>query len=132
MNRPLLFRGLVILAVLAWSVWSVYPPKEKINLGLDLQGGIHLVLGVKTQDAVRAETDKDLELLQREAADASVRPVRISDTSFELSGLASGVDSKVLKAANEYLVSGWEWRENAGKYVLVVEGSIPTKDRRST
>jgi preprotein translocase subunit SecD len=32
-------------------------PKDKINLGLDLQGGIHLVMEVETQKAVEGQLD---------------------------------------------------------------------------
>ncbi|HSM14370.1 MAG TPA: protein translocase subunit SecD, partial [Thermoanaerobaculia bacterium] len=59
MNKRLLWRGVLIAALAALAAWSAWPPGEKINLGLDLQGGIHLVLQVQTQDAVRAEADKD-------------------------------------------------------------------------
>jgi preprotein translocase subunit SecD len=48
-------RLLIIAAVVALSVWAVSPPAEKINLGLDLKGGVQLVLGVRTDDAVRAQ-----------------------------------------------------------------------------
>ena len=34
--------------------------QKKIMLGLDLQGGMHLVLQVHTEDALRAETDGDM------------------------------------------------------------------------
>ena len=60
MNRNLLWRGLLILAVAAICVVLAYPPKDKINLGLDLQGGMHLVLQVHTEDALRADTDADM------------------------------------------------------------------------
>lgn len=35
--------------------WCAYPPKEKVVLGLDLKGGIHLVLEVDTESAMKAE-----------------------------------------------------------------------------
>ncbi len=60
MNRTLLWRGLLILAVAVVCVALAYPPKKKINLGLDLRGGMHLVLQVHTEDALRAETDTDM------------------------------------------------------------------------
>ena len=41
--------------------------KKGIKLGLDLQGGIHLVLQVNTADAVKAERDDAVELLQAQA-----------------------------------------------------------------
>ena len=60
MKRNLLWRGLLILAVAVVCFFLAYPPQEKINLGLDLQGGMHLVLQVHTEDALRAETDSDM------------------------------------------------------------------------
>jgi preprotein translocase subunit SecD len=58
----LLARCVLVTLVMAASAWYLYPPRQTINLGLDLQGGIHLVLGV--------EADKALEnLTERTAAD---------------------------------------------------------------
>src|SRR5262245_61983534 len=52
MPRYLWLRIAVVVAVIAASVWYLYPPKKTINLGLDLQGGIHLVLGVDVDKAL--------------------------------------------------------------------------------
>jgi preprotein translocase subunit SecD len=41
-----------VAAVIAGSVWYLYPLRKAINLGLDLQGGIHLVLGVDLDKAI--------------------------------------------------------------------------------
>ena len=58
MRRRLWVRiGLVVVVVLG-SIWYLYPPKKTINLGLDLQGGIHLVLGVETDKALASQTDR--------------------------------------------------------------------------
>jgi len=46
----------VILAVVVLSVWATYPPRDRIKLGLDLHGGVHLVLRVKADAATRDET----------------------------------------------------------------------------
>ena len=35
---------ILILVVLFASLWAVYPPSEKIKLGLDLKGGVHILL----------------------------------------------------------------------------------------
>src|SRR3974390_642458 len=40
--------------------------KERIRLGLDLRGGIHLVLQVVTDDAVNIETDQAVERIKDE------------------------------------------------------------------
>ncbi|HJV66193.1 MAG TPA: protein translocase subunit SecD [Geomonas sp.] len=39
------------------SWWSGFLPKDKIHLGLDLQGGTHLVMQVETQKAVEGSLD---------------------------------------------------------------------------
>ena len=59
MPKNLKWKLLVIAAVLAASLWWFIAPAEKgqplfsrINLGLDLKGGIHLVLQVVTEDAL--------------------------------------------------------------------------------
>ena len=55
MKRNLTYRAVVILVVLVASFFLFYPPSRKINLGLDLKGGIHLVLQVLTDDAFEVE-----------------------------------------------------------------------------
>ena len=64
MHKSLRWKVIVILAVIALAVWSFYPPGEKVNLGLDLRGGVHLVLRVQTDDALQLETDTTVEQLR--------------------------------------------------------------------
>jgi preprotein translocase subunit SecD len=61
MPRNLRTRAAIVLIVLIASAWALYPPKKSINLGLDLQGGIHLVLGVETDKHVASQTDRAAE-----------------------------------------------------------------------
>src|SRR5262245_40927048 len=58
MRRHLWLRIGIVVAVIALSVWYLYPPRKTINLGLDLQGGIHLVLGVEVEKALEAQVDR--------------------------------------------------------------------------
>ena len=57
MNRSLSWKIGFIVVVIGFSIWMLYPLKEKINLGLDLKGGMHLILQVKTDDAIAVQTD---------------------------------------------------------------------------
>src|ERR1051326_3594948 len=61
MRRDLWLRIGLVVVVFAVSLWYLYPPKKSINLGLDLQGGIHLVLGVDTSKAVQNQTERAAE-----------------------------------------------------------------------
>ena len=68
MNKRIRTRLIIILAVTALSVglFAGFPPsvaniRQKVNLGLDLKGGTHLVLQVVTEDAIRLNTDGAIE-----------------------------------------------------------------------
>jgi preprotein translocase subunit SecD len=58
MPRHLWLRCGIVVVVLAVSLWYLYPPRQSINLGLDLQGGIHLVLGVEVDKYVATQTER--------------------------------------------------------------------------
>ena len=50
MYKNLRWKFLIIAIVAGLSIWSFVPPSTKVRLGLDLKGGIHLVLQVHTDD----------------------------------------------------------------------------------
>ena len=52
-------RVLVIIGVIAWCLWIVYPLRDSLTLGLDLNGGVQLVLRVKTEDPSIAPERRD-------------------------------------------------------------------------
>jgi preprotein translocase subunit SecD len=58
MSRKLLLRVLFVLVLIALSLWSLYPPGERLTLGTDLQGGVQLVLRVRTDEADPARRDE--------------------------------------------------------------------------
>jgi preprotein translocase subunit SecD len=70
MRKDLRWKVILVLAVIVTAVFFSYPPSEKIHLGLDLKGGMHLVLEVITDDALSIETDQEIlrleDLLKRE------------------------------------------------------------------
>ena len=66
MKKGLQWKLILTLAVTALSIYLFFPPKDKIKLGLDLKGGIHLVLQVMTEDAVTIETDQEISRLQEQ------------------------------------------------------------------
>jgi preprotein translocase subunit SecD len=123
MNRNLLWRGILILAVAIGAVALAYPLKKKINLGLDLQGGMHLVLQVHTEDALRAEADSDMSRLLNQAKDANMTGLqgrRISDTSFEITGVGPDSRDAVTTLADKYL-SGWNTQSAEGRVVFTMK-----------
>jgi preprotein translocase subunit SecD len=78
MPRNLWPRSIVVLVVFLGSVWYLYPPKTTINLGLDLQGGIHLVLGVEADKHVASQTDRAAEDLKAQLERKGIAIKRIA------------------------------------------------------
>src|SRR5205814_7721442 len=85
MTKNLLYKSLLIAAVLIVFLFGIFAlPKgvsgealkqsllERINLGLDLKGGTHLVLQVQVNDAVNAESDHAIERLKEQLKTANV------------------------------------------------------------
>lgn len=77
MKKNIQWRLFIVLAVLALSIFLAYPP-SKIPLGLDLSGGMHLVLQVVTDDAINVETDNEILRLQEELKKENLTYERIS------------------------------------------------------
>jgi len=86
---------IVALTLLCVYLFSGFPPsvenmRKRINLGLDLQGGIQLVLRVKTSDAIRAETDQTIESLKTQLQKENItfgEITRTQDDQFSAAGV---------------------------------------------
>ncbi|MBI4598464.1 MAG: protein translocase subunit SecD [Candidatus Omnitrophica bacterium] len=60
MPRNLSTRVFIALAVAALSCWFTFPLKDRIGLGLDLQGGMHLILNVDIAKVPPEDRNKDI------------------------------------------------------------------------
>lgn len=65
----------VIATVPTW--WPAMMPREALRLGLDLQGGIHLILQVEGEKAVETALNGTMEDLKRELAAAQIATSRL-------------------------------------------------------
>ncbi|HEX6640671.1 MAG TPA: hypothetical protein VF215_06135, partial [Thermoanaerobaculia bacterium] len=88
MNKNNIWKIALILAVLVVFTVAIIPTKtnpEPIRRGLDLKGGIHLVMRVNVNEATRLEVDQAMNSLRSQATAKNV-PVpatrRLNDTSF--------------------------------------------------
>jgi preprotein translocase subunit SecD len=75
---------------------------RQLKLGLDLQGGVHLVLRVHTDDALRHETEAESERLRETLKTAGITGGTItvdSPTQFKVEGIAPEQDSPFRTAA---------------------------------
>lgn len=85
------------------SPWNQYLPKEKIHLGLDLQGGMHLVLEIDTDKALEAmmeRTSNDLKesLMEGKVRFRNVQKAKGATISLELTDAAGKTElEKIIK-----------------------------------
>ena len=96
------WRILLTVVIVGACLWAIIPPDQKIRLGLDLKGGVHLVLRVNTDDALRLETATTSEGLRDELEKAGVNGVTVTvatPTQFQVSGVPPAQDAAFRAAA---------------------------------
>jgi preprotein translocase subunit SecD len=112
MGRRLWVRIGIVVAVVLLSLWYLYPPRKSINLGLDLQGGIHLVLGVDVEKALENEIDRAAENIK---------------SAFDQKGLAVSRVAREGRGIAVQLAPPPAWND-----ALVVVREFPTFEVRAT
>ena len=111
MNKRIRARLLITVCVTSFACYLLmgFPPslanmEARIQLGLDLKGGTHLILGVVTDDAVRAETDRAIERLRQVLERDNVRfrqDARLEVNHFRIAGVDSSRRSDFRRILNE-------------------------------
>lgn len=105
-NRYLLYRTLLVLGLIIVSVIYLLPswlghapvsflPDSKVHLGLDLQGGTHLILSVGVDEAVASSVEVNGDQLRRELRKAGVHVEsleRVDGTSLQITMPAGSRD----------------------------------------
>jgi preprotein translocase subunit SecD len=105
------------------AFWGHQPPKAKLNLGLDHPGCIHPRPQGREPDAVRAETEKDMEALRRRLTESGVpsaQTARKTDTSFE--SPRSGRAGRRAQQAGQRLSlrPRWDWSRQGGAFLFTM------------
>ncbi len=77
MFKDLRWKIPLILIVVLGAAFLAYPLKEKINLGLDLQGGMHLVLEVQTEKAVESAMEQRADDIKHALEDEDIEVDRV-------------------------------------------------------
>ncbi len=111
---------LIACAVAVWPPYDMNGKPGKIRLGLDLRGGIHLVLQVVTDDALNATIDDAVsttrDQLQRKGI-VFAGAQRVDSQSFSV----DGVEPARVKDARDILKDffrEWETRESGGRFTV--------------
>ncbi len=87
MNNKLLLKTLMVLGVLGVCAYFAFPLDKRINLGLDLRGGMHLVMRVDTSKVPEKERegacDRAVEVIRNRIDEFGVREVSIQKQGLD-------------------------------------------------
>jgi preprotein translocase subunit SecD len=132
---------LITLATLViFSVVGVYPiaanyfklpmpsalDAMQLRLGLDLKGGVHLVLRVETDTALKVETESEMERLRERLATDNIGIANIatvSPTEFRVEGVAQGQDQAFRQAATE-VETNFDRSSSTGTYTFTMKPGV--------
>jgi preprotein translocase subunit SecD len=123
--------GLIAL-VAGLSIWAFTPPSTKVKLGLDLRGGVHLVLGVDTDDAIRLESETSSEQLKQALADAKISVTTTPGLSeFTVQGVAPESDQQFRTIADQQVGLSYNREPGPnGSYVFRMRPNVMVETRR--
>ena len=117
MAKNLRWKVLAIIGVVVVAAFAVYPPEDRVRLGLDLAGGVHMVLRVQTDDALRVETETSAgQLSDRAIVDgiSLFSVTAVSPTEIQIEGVPSDRDQEFRQIAEELLGVLYDRESGAG------------------
>jgi len=129
MKKNLRWKVILVLAVIALSLFLSFPPDKKIQLGLDLRGGVHLVLQVMTDDALNRETDQVIIRLQEEMDKELITyEVMSKDENrvgkFTIQQFESGKEGQIRDLIDEFVERDWDLSILGSDATLVMKQNL--------
>jgi preprotein translocase subunit SecD len=82
-SRDLLLKHGIIAAVVIASLVLAMPPRDKIHLGLDLQGGLHLLLEVQVDKAFERLLERRAETLRKDLVAKGLAVVAVEPNGLQ-------------------------------------------------
>jgi preprotein translocase subunit SecD len=152
MNPNLKWKAIFILLVIVGCIYGLiglptFPTSlaqlkdnfgHQIKLGLDLQGGTHLILQVQTQEAIAQDTDQTVERLTTQMRAKNIRYEevrRVDDTHILIRNIAPDQLSDFRDLVSTQLQNIWDMSAAAGDpngYTLTMRANQVAAIREST
>jgi len=135
MYKNLRWKLLSIALVVVVAVFGFYPPEQKIRLGLDLKGGVHLVLRVQTEDAVKFETELTSERLRQALTEKGLTGTTVTvepPMTFKVAGVPSQQDAEFRRLADDQASRRFDRASGSGgTYTFTMKPSEAVSVRES-
>jgi preprotein translocase subunit SecD len=113
---------LIACGVLVWPPYEWNGKPGKLRLGLDLRGGMHLVLQVVIDDALNATIDDGVQTTREQTTRKGITlsaVTRTSPSTFTVEGVEPARVKDVRDILRDYFREGWEIREpGEGRFAL--------------
>jgi preprotein translocase subunit SecD len=135
MAKNLRWKFLIVAVIAGLAIWSFSPPSRKISLGLDLRGGVHFILAVKTDDALRVETETAADQLKAAMKDAKVVVTSKvnSLTEFQIDGVPQANDAQFRTLADGQTGASYDMSPGPnGSYVFRMKPNVLVQVRSDT
>lgn len=135
MTKNLRWKLLTILGVVALAVYAFYPPDRKVRLGLDLKGGVHLVLRVQTDEALRLLTESTADQLREQLRTAGIPGATVTatgTTAFAVSGVPVEQDAAFRNLLATIELSYDRASAGPGAYTFTMKPNIVVDNREAT
>ena len=133
MNKNLQWKLLSIIAVAVVSALAIYPADENIRLGLDLRGGVHMVLQVNTDDALQVESETDAEQLREQLSLQGIEIgslVAVAPTTIRVEGVPPVRDDEFRQIADDLLSLSYDRLVGGtGSYTYEMRGPVESSLR---
>jgi preprotein translocase subunit SecD len=135
-RRELRVRATLYGAFILGCVVAMWPPRDKIHLGLDLKGGIHLVMQVVTDEALSAITGDQVAVARDQAnrkgiVFSSIQAV--DSTSFAVEGVEPARVKDMRDLLKDFFRQGWEIREpGEGRFLVKMNDAFGRQKREET
>jgi preprotein translocase subunit SecD len=142
MSSNVRWKSIAILAVfIVFGAVGVYPifaeryhlpapgwlMDKQLKLGLDLKGGVHLVLRVQTDDALTVETQTEMERLREELQNRKIpfsNIVLASPVQFRVEGIPQDQDAAFRTAAQEIQTNFDRGSGPGGSYPFTMKPNV--------
>jgi preprotein translocase subunit SecD len=105
---------------------------KQLKLGLDLKGGVHLVLRVQTDDALRLQTEGEMERLREQLTKQNISVgnlVSIDPTHFRVEGVPPAQDAAFRQAAAEVQADFDRSSGTNGTYTFTMKPNVQVNMR---
>jgi preprotein translocase subunit SecD len=127
---------LLACLVLIWPPFDRQGRPGKIRLGLDLQGGMHLVLQVVIDDALKATVDDGVDTTRDQARRKAITVAsvsRASSTSFAVEGVEPARVKDLRDVLRDFFREGWEIREpGEGRFLVEMSDLLRRRIKEQT